>query len=110
MDAVQAQLDAFNDRDLERFLAAYAGGAVIEDATGTVITEGHDGMRGLYGQLFTQSPNLHTEIVNRIEVGAYVIDEERTVGFNFEGFPSELHAAVIYHLVDGKIAQARLLR
>lgn len=109
MDAVQQQIDAFNSRDVEGFIAAYAPDVVIEDAGGNVFMRGHDGMRAMYGALFAQSPALHAEIVNQIRVGAYVIDEERTRGINFEGFPPELHAAMIYRVVDGKIAHVRML-
>jgi hypothetical protein len=38
-----------------------------------------------------------------------VIDEERVRGMNMEGYPSEMHAAVIYRLAEGKIAHVRLL-
>jgi hypothetical protein len=109
MDAIQAQLDAFNQRHLDGFLAAYADDAVIEDGSGQVIMAGHAGMRAMYGPLFTQSPNLHAEVVTRIEVGDYIIDEERTTGFNFPGFPTEFRAAVLYHLLDGRITRVRLL-
>ena len=54
----------------------------------TCSCRGHDGIRALYGALFAQSPDLHAEIVNRIRVGEYVIDEERTRGINFDGFPA----------------------
>ena len=109
MDAVQRQFDAFNRRDLEGFLSAYAPDVVIEDGAGNAMLRGHDGMRAMYGPLFAQSPDLNAEVVNRIGVGDYVIDEERTTGFNFPGFPSELHAAVIYHLAGERIARVRLL-
>ena len=109
MDAIQLQLDAFNRRDLAGFVTVYAPDVVIEDGAGKVLMEGHDGMRAMYGPLFTQSPNLRAEVVNRIAVGDYVIDEERTTGFNFSGFPTELHAAVIYHLAGGRIVRVQLL-
>ena len=109
MDAVQRQLDAYNARDLDRFLAAYAPDATIEDGAGNVLMRGHDGMRAMYSPLFAGSPDLRAEVVNRIAVGEYVIDEERTTGFNFPGYPTELHAAVVYRLVGDQIAQVRLL-
>ena len=109
MDAVLVQLDAFNRRDLEGFLAAYAPDVVIEDGAGNVMMQGHDGIRAMYGPLFAQSPDLRAEVVNRIAVGDYVIDEERTTGFNFPGYPTELHAAVVYRLAGGKIERVRLL-
>ena len=109
MDAVRRQLEAFNNRDLQGFLAAYAPDATIEDGAGNVLMRGHDGMRALYGPLFAQSPDLRAEVTNRIAVGEYVIDEERTTGFVFPGYPTELHAAIVYRLADDRIAQVRML-
>ncbi len=109
MDPVQEQLAAFNDRDVDRFVAAYAADVVIEDGAGQPLLQGHEGVRGFYGPLFAQSPTLHAEVVTRIAVGAYVIDEERTTGFHATGFPSEVHSAVIYRLSEGKVAWVRIL-
>jgi hypothetical protein len=71
--------------------------------------QGHDALRAFYGSMFQQSPNLHANIASRIAVGSWVIDEEEVSGLQVEGFPSELHAAVVYQVVDGRIARARLL-
>lgn len=112
MDAaqiIQDQVDAYNARDLDRFLGFYAPDVVLEDAAGSVMMQGHDALRGFYGAMFEQSPNLHADIPKRIVVGSWVIDEEEVSGMQVEGFPPELHAAVIYQVEDGKIARARLL-
>jgi hypothetical protein len=106
---VQTQIDAFNARDIERFVGCYSADAVLEDGQGTVIARGHEALRGLFGQLFAQSPNLHAEIPRRIQVGSYVIDEEEIVGFIFEGFPSEMHAAIVYRIDGQTIVHSRLL-
>jgi hypothetical protein len=108
-DPVQQQIDAYNKRDLDGFLAAYAEDAILEDGEGNVMAQGHDSIRTLYGELFSQSPQLHGEILNRISAGEYVIDEERVTGIEMEGSPSEVHAPVVYRVVEGKIAHVRLL-
>ena len=109
MDPVQEQVEAFNARDVERFVAAYAPDAVIEDGAGNVMMQGHDAMRAMYGTLFARSPNLHVRIAQRIRVGEYVIDEEYGTGMNMEGFPSDMHGAAVYRVVGDKIVHARLL-
>jgi len=109
MDTMQAQLDAFNTRDLEAFIACYAPDVIIEGADGAVMMRGHEELRAMYGQLFAQSPELHCEVTSRIRVGAYAIDEEHTTGFVFAGFPTELHVAVVCRLDGGRIAHLRLL-
>jgi hypothetical protein len=106
---VQAQLDAFNNRDLDAFLVCYAPDVVIEGPDGAPMMHGHDEMRAMYGQLFAQSPALHCEVPSRIRVGQYAIDEEHTTGFVFAGFPEELHAAVVCRLENDRIAWMRLL-
>jgi hypothetical protein len=104
---VTAQLDAYNARDLERFLGCYSPDAVIEDGTGRVLMRGHEAMRGTYGQLFAQSPELHCEIRQRICVGPYVVDEEEITGFHLSGFPTEVHAAAVYRVERGRIVHVR---
>ena len=106
---VQDQVDAYNARDLERFLSFYHPDVVMEDATGNVMAQGQEALRGAYGPMFAQSPDLHVEIPRRIHVGTWVIDEEEASGLHAEGFPEEIHAAVLYQVVDGKIARVRLL-
>lgn len=108
-DPVQQQIDAYNNQDLDGFVAAYSEDVVLEDGEGNVMAQGYDGIRELYAELFDRSPQLHGEVLNRISVGQYVIDEERVRGINMEGYPSEMHAAVIYRLAEGKIAHVRLL-
>jgi hypothetical protein len=106
---VQEQVDAFNNRDIDRFLSYYLQGVEILDGEGKLMMAGHEGMRQLYGKLFEQSPTLHAVIQNRIIVNQYVVDEELVSGVNLQGFPSELHAAVIYRIADGKIVRVQQL-
>ena len=39
-----------------------------------------------------------------------MIDEECVRGISMEGYPPEMHAAVIYRLAEAKIAHVRPLR
>lgn len=67
-ELVQAQVDAFNDRDLERFLTFYVSDALIVDGMGNQMMKGREGIRTFYGKLFEQSPKLHVKIRTRIVV------------------------------------------
>ena len=109
MDPVQGQLDAYNDRDLERFVACYAMNVRVESATGNVLAHGHAGLREVYGSLFASSPDLHCRLVSRIRAGAYVLDEERVTGVNLPGASPESHAVAIYRLAGDTISHVRLL-
>jgi len=104
---VAAQVDAYNARDLDRFLECYSPDAVIEDGSGQVLLRGREAMRPVYGQLFAQSPELHCEIRQRIRVGPYVVDEEAITGFHLAGFPTEVHAAAVYRVEGDRIVHVR---
>lgn len=109
IDAVVEQLDAYNARDVERFLACYASDAVVEDSGGVQLMSDREAMRAFYTTLFADSPDLRAEVLTRIRVGQFVIDEERVTGMQIYGMPEEAHAAVVYQLRDGLIARVRFL-
>jgi hypothetical protein len=108
-DIIDAQVAAYRDRDLERFLECYAPDTSIRDLDGNVLMGSVESMREQYGQLFRDSPKLSVDIPRRMVVGDYVIDEELVKGFNLPGLPAELHAAVIYRVKDDKIQEVVLL-
>lgn len=110
MDPVQEQLDAYNARDLERFLACYAPDVVIEDGLGNCLMAGIDTLRLRYGELFALSPALHAVVVSRLRLGDYVVDEERATGLNRPGASGDFHALVVYRVHAGRIAHVRMLR
>jgi hypothetical protein len=106
-DSVERQVRAYNDHNIEEFVACYARAVVIEDADGSVLVRGREEMREHYGRIFDRLPDLHAEIVSRIRVGSYVVDEEHVTGRLNE----DLRAVAIYHLdEDGLIDHVRFLR
>jgi uncharacterized protein (TIGR02246 family) len=107
-DAVDAQLDAYFARDLERFVACYAPDVVITNASGQVLAEGHDAVREMYGGLFENSPNLAGRIANRIVVGDFVADHEEIEGFVLPGSPTSIQAIAVYQVAGGKIGRVAL--
>ena len=105
---VDAQLAAYNAHDVDAFMVCYALDCVIEDGAGERLMAGHAQMRPRYAALFASSPNLHCEIVSRICIGDYVIDEEQITG----RVPDLRHAVVIYRVDkrSGLISHVRFLR
>ena len=105
---VEAQLAAYNRHDVDAFMACYTPDCVIEDGEGTRIMAGHVEMRTRYLALFASSPNLHCEIVSRVCIGEYIIDEERITG----RVPDLRRAVVIYRVdkASGLISHVRFLR
>ena len=102
-DLVDRQVAAYRDRDLDRFLSFYAEDVKIRDFDGNVLMDGLEGMRGMYGPLFRDSPELGVDNPHRIVSGDYVIDEEHISGFNLAGFPPAMQAVVVYRVRDGLI-------
>jgi hypothetical protein len=107
-EVVDHQLAAYNRRDLEGFVGCYAAEAQIVQPDGQLLASGHDEIRARYGELFDQSPDLHAESRNRIEVGSAVVDEEFVTGFVLPGMPSEIHVAAVYRVADGLIQGSHL--
>jgi hypothetical protein len=108
-DVVDRQVAAYCDRDLERFLGCYAAGVRVKDFDGNVLMDGLEAMRGQYGPMFRDSPQLRAEIPCRIVAGDYVIDEEDISGMVVAGFPPTMHAVAIYRVRDGLIHDVVLL-
>jgi hypothetical protein len=108
-EVVDRQIAAFRDRDLERFVGCYAAGVKIRDFDGNVLMDGLEAIRGQYGPLFRDSPQLAVEIPSRMVAGDYVIDEENLSGFILAGFPTEMRAVVVYRVQDGLINDVVLL-
>jgi hypothetical protein len=105
-DAVDRQVLAYNAGDVDAFIACYAEGVVVEAGDGAVVMSGREEMRDRYSGLFAGSPNLRAEIVTRIRVGPYVVDEERITGRR----DGDAHAVAIYRLdADGLIDRVRFL-
>jgi hypothetical protein len=102
---VDRQVQAYNQRDIDAFVACYAADAVIEDARGNVLMRGADAVGAAYSRFFEASPTLHAEVPTRIELGAYIVDEER-----ISGTPDgEVHAVVVYHVTDDLIDHVRII-
>lgn len=111
-DPVEAQLAAYNARDVDAFIACYCVDCAIDDGAGKRLMTGHTEMRARYRALFDGSPNLHCEIVHRTRVGDYLIDEESISG-RLPGTTPELTRAVVIYRVDtasGLISHVRFLR
>lgn len=102
---VQKQLDAYNQRDLEGFLATYAEEVTLSNFPDELLSTGLDAMRTRYGALFDRTPDLHAEITRRIVQGDYVIDHEQVTA---QG--REFSAVAIYQVKDGKIHHVWFVR
>ena len=97
---VQVQLEAYNRRDLEGFLATYSPEIRIYDHPDRPLMAGLEQMRKEYGEAFARDPTGRAAITSRMVQGNYVIDHEHVTGLS-DG--SEIRAVAIYEVRDGKI-------
>lgn len=78
---VQAQLDAYNARDIDAFAATFALACVGVDLdSGNTRFSGIDALRERYGKQFREQPKQRSAVVNRSVVGDYVFDLEHITG------------------------------
>jgi hypothetical protein len=104
-DVVQRQVDAYNRRDLDVFMACYAPAAVIQWADGSQRLSGHEAIRARYAELFARAPNLNAEILGRLRAGEWTVDEERV-----RAETAELHVLVGYRIRDNLIDLVVMMR
>jgi len=101
---VQRQLDAFNARDLDALLAAYAEDARMFEHPSKLLASGTAAFRERYAARF-QEPNLHATLLNRTVMGHIVIDHEEVTRTFPEG-PGKIELLMIYEVQNGRIAKA----
>lgn len=99
---VQAQVDAFNRRDVDGFMATYAPDAIHWAFPSDTTFAGAARIRAHYAELFSDpdASRLHATVRKRTVQGRYVIDEEYIVGLPAD----DPHVSVIiYEVVGGLI-------
>lgn len=99
---VQRQLDAYNARDLERFVAEYTDDVIAYRLPSTEpVLSGKAAFAEHYRKNRFNTPGLHAELVNRMVFGNKVIDQERVVGLGAQ--PTEV--AAIYEVTPNGISR-----
>lgn len=102
VEFAQHQLDAYNDRDLERFAAAYTDDVVIfRPPQPEPVLRGKPALKDHYAKHRFNLPGLHAELPSRMSVGNKVIDHERVHGISVE--PMEV--AAVYEVTDAGISK-----
>ena len=100
---VQRQVDAYNVRDLARFIAEYSDDIRIFRLPASVPALcDKAALAGFYSTQRFNLAGLHAEIVNRMVFGNKVIDHERITGVREQPF----EVAAVYEVIDGRIACA----
>jgi len=106
-EAAQAQLDAYNARDIDRFEAVYAEGVELARLpAGALFVRSRSELRDRYGELFRTAPDLHCRLLDRIVQGSFVVDHEEVVGLPGR---AKTRAVAIYEVVGGLIRRGWFL-
>ncbi|WP_291726687.1 serine hydrolase [Bernardetia sp.] len=103
----QAQLEAYNNGDLEKFVKPYDEDVEIYLFPNQSYGKGKEWMRENYKKLFKNSPNLHCQLVNRIVLGNTVIDHEKVSGM--QGMET-FEAVAIYKIENNQIKKVYFIR
>ncbi|MCC2971678.1 nuclear transport factor 2 family protein [Massilia sp. IC2-476] len=101
---VQAQLDAYNAKDLDALMRTYAPDAQQFALHGALLAQGHDEIRPRYQQRFLE-PDLQARLLNRSVLGNFVTDLE-IVTRNFPEGLGTVEMLCVYEVVDGRIVRA----
>ena len=105
---VQQQLDAYNNRDIEAFMTLFSDDATLLNFPGNqVLAQGKPKVREVYQKLFEDSPQLHSELINRTVLGNKVIDHEKITGRMGNDV---VELAVVYEVTQGKISRCMVIR
>jgi hypothetical protein len=99
-DPVQRQLDAYNARDLERFVAEYTDDVeVFRPPQAEPVLSGKQAFADHYAKNRFNLPELHADVVNRMVAGNTVVDHEQITGLP----QGPLEAIAVYHVIDDRI-------
>jgi len=101
---VQAQLDAYNAKDIDALLATYAPDAEQYVLHGERLAQGHAQMRERFLARFAE-PDLHARLLSRTVVGAMVVDYE-LITRNFPEGLGTVEMLCVYEVVGGRIQRA----
>ena len=99
---VQGQLDAYNARDLARFVACYADDVqLFRPPVAEAVMVGKAALAAHYAANRFNLPQLHAELVNRMVFGNKVVDHERISGVRDHPY----EAAVVFEVKDALISK-----
>lgn len=107
-DVAEAQLKAYNAKDIDAFMAVFSDDVTLWNLGDTIPwANGANKAREVYANLFASSPDLHSEVLTRTVIGNKVLDYERITG---RKGGDVLFLIMVYEVRDGKIFRATAIR
>jgi hypothetical protein len=101
---VQRQLDAYNSRDIDAFMAEWADDANYFEHPSKLLASGASEIRARHVSRFKE-PNLFGRLVKRMVLGNKVVDQE-VVARSFPEGTGHVDVIAIYEVKSLKIANA----
>ena len=107
-EIIQKQVEAYNSRDIETFVNCHAPDVELYTFPESApFASGREDVRNIYTDVFESSPELHTEILNRMVFANTVIDHEIVTG---RKGVDKLEIIAVYQVDNGHISSARFVR
>ncbi len=103
-EVVQAQLDAFNRKDVDAILQTFAPDAEQYELHGALLAKGHEAMRTRFALRFAE-PDLFARLLSRNVLDRFVIDHEEIVR-NFPDGLGTVEMLCVYEVRQGLIVKA----
>jgi len=105
---IAKQVETYNTRDLEGYMALFAEDVQIFDHPGVLTLNGKDAVYKRYEEIFRDRPLNETKILHRIVLGGRVIDHEIVYrdGTEKPGF----EVLAIYEVAGGLIKRIDFVR
>lgn len=102
----QEQLDAYNKKDIDAFVAPYSDSVAVYMFPDKLLYKGKETMRQQYGPMFKNSPDLFCKLQNRMVLKNTVIDHELVT---FSKTQAPVQAIAIYTIEKDKIAAVHFI-
>lgn len=107
IELAQGQLEAYNQRDLNKFLTFYHKNVIVYKLLNNeLICNDFEAFREMYKKRFDDCPQLHCELKSRVVLNDTVLDEEWVTG----GGPNPSHVVAIYGFTDQLISHVWFTR
>ena len=103
---VQEQLNGYNLRNIDAFVAPYSDSVELYQFPDKLIGKGKNELYDTYKEMFTKLKNLHCQVTSRMIEGNKIIDHESITGFG----PKPITAIAIYTFEKGKIQKVHFIQ
>jgi uncharacterized protein (TIGR02246 family) len=104
----EAQLAAYNARDLDAFAAVFSEDVEVYDFPGALSLKGREAFRARYAERF-KAEGLEAVAVHRAVIGNRVIDHER-VWLKGREHSAPIDLVVVYTVREGQVARVDFIK